>query len=242
MPDVKVTMETLKAGAKALGIKAGKNPTESLLKDLINKKMIALDPNFGRFACEGCGHDTSMLISTCPFCGSEYMPEVETAAQQPQDAWEDAFDERDMLDEEPTPPPAPEPPPAPVPTKEPEPAPPEPKEAPAPKSRRKARTAGKKTKPAPKHKPRQTEATKKTSKKSKTAQKLAKERKAQEREKRREQVRSGLPYSAKQLNKMKRTTVIMVAGCLGLKNPMKMGSTDTIIQAVLDKQFEKYGR
>lgn len=52
----------------------------------------------------------------------------------------------------------------------------------------------------------------------------------------REQVKSELPYSEKQLKAMKRTALVMIAGILGHKDPVKVGSAEGLIKFILKAQ------
>lgn len=244
---IQVTRQTLEAGAKSLGIKLPPKKdkaTDEHIEELISRHLIKVDPNFGRYACEGCGKDTSSKLPVCPFCGSEYIPEVDDTPVQAaptENPWtEEAVEEPQQE----TPKEAAQ-----------EASPPEPSPAPSPmtRTRRQARTRQGKKKPAPVAKPRQKRekkekkakpaaATKQKGKQSRAGKKMKRQRAEKEKQKKREQIKKALPFSLEQLNGMKRTALIMTAGVLGVKNPMKLGSDDNIIQAILDAQHEQYGR
>jgi len=74
---------------------------------------------------------------------------------------------------------------------------------------------------------------------SKTAAARKRQNKEEELERRRAQVKLELPYSKEQLQQMKRTTLLMVAGVLGIHNPIKLGSADNLIKAILKKQTSR---
>jgi superfamily II DNA or RNA helicase len=57
-----------------------------------------------------------------------------------------------------------------------------------------------------------------------------------ERKEKREQIRSELPYSLKQLKAMKRTALVMIAGVLGHTDPVRIGSAEGLIKFILKAQ------
>lgn len=81
----------------------------------------------------------------------------------------------------------------------------------------------------------------KARKKSSRAKKQQKKQKEKEREAKREQIKGELPYSSKQLLAMKHTTRVMVAGVLGIKDPLRNYDTaEDLIRAILKKEKEKW--
>ena len=306
---MRVTLQTLENGAKGLGIKLPRSASMERLEDLINQHMIKLDPNFGRFACEGCSKDTSTEINSCPFCGSVFIPVIVEAVTEVKedvaeslllpslsepiddpwaDAWEDEDDEplKDLT----------------VSTKK-----AGSNRAPqlsdmtntkkvgdkikesiemtlgksvvtvplekltskndgvAKESKKKSTRvdtkkteatgiqSGTKTTSKPttlkkkvskkrKAKPISAALQRRENRKSKAANKIKREKKEAESKKKRAQLRKSLPFSVGDINKMKRVTLVMLAGVLGINNPIKLGKDDVIRQTIINAQQEKYGR
>ncbi len=49
-----------------------------------------------------------------------------------------------------------------------------------------------------------------------------------------------MPYKAKALKAMKRTTLVMIAGVLGIKNPVKLGTAEEMVKAIVKVQKTKF--
>jgi len=239
---IQVTRQTLEAGASILGIKVPRGASDLEVEQLIIQHMIKHDMNFGRFACEGCGKDTGTTITSCPFCGSEFLPDLadqaKRAAPQEEDPWADTWEEEDV----PAVQSATQPAPTPQPVTTAEVVQPVKRKRGRPRKAAKAVEVPEQPVKRKRGRPKGSVAVKKTDKRSRAAAKLKREQKARELEQKREQVQKGLPYSADQLQKMKRTTLIMVAGVMGIKNPMKLGSATNIANHILQAQQEKFGR
>jgi hypothetical protein len=64
--------------------------------------------------------------------------------------------------------------------------------------------------------------------------------KEREAEEKRAQIRSELPYKEEQLKVMKRTALVMIASVLGVKDPVRVGSTDKLISLIKKYQYQKF--
>ena len=100
-----VTVESLKAGVKALGIKVAKNAGAQALENAITKELTK-KKTFGVFACEACGHDITDDLRACPYCSAEFMPlpeevEDEEQIEETEEIEEHEDEEGEYEDEEP---------------------------------------------------------------------------------------------------------------------------------------------
>lgn len=211
-----VTRQTLEVGAKKLGLRFTRNSRSEVLEDLIRSHMVSIDINFGRYACEGCGKDTSDNIPECYFCGANFLPsledknvaEVEVTPEPIEiSTWDD-----NLLSAEPT----------------------EIKKVTVKKESKVSSVE--KPKKRKRGRPRKSPALKKV----KFVSKAAKQLKKDQLESKREQIRQALPFTEDQLLQMKRTTILMVAGQVGVHHPIKIGTAKDIIKHILVAQNEIY--
>lgn len=216
-----VTEQTLRAGAAWLGMPVPQRISVKKLKEAVRRKL-AEHQTYGRVACGGCGNDVNAEVNVCPFCGAGFEPLIEqlerqekeaAASKKPDPFWEKpnpAFKQAWEDDDE------------------------EVDDDFQLQSEQKA--------PAPTPKPNPKPKPKKSSprgKKGKAAmKKREKERKEKEREEKREQIRQALPFTEPQLRDMTRTTLVMTASVVGIKNPMRAGGADVLIPQILAKQEE----
>lgn len=77
--------------------------------------------------------------------------------------------------------------------------------------------------------------------KSRVAKAVRRRIKEAELKKKRLQIAEELPYTPAELVEMKRTTLIMICGVLGHKDPLVIGHKDACIREVLRLQKEKFG-
>lgn len=282
LSNVEVTIESLRAGAKALGMKLQKGVQAKTLEKRIQREL-AKDKTYGGYGCEVCGRDLSRDLSFCPFCGTKFRPdapdeidddeglaaaddeeegddfeEVDADADDDADDFEDGdsgeeegdddfeeddegadtddddfeevdegeadddFDEAaadddddDEFDEDDF-------------DAEEEDddfgeGEGEEEEEPEPPKRRKKASK------------------KKVAKKTPRSSKSASKRKAEDRAAKRERIKNELPYSRKALEAMNRSTLVMVAGVIGIKNPVGAGDAATLTKKILIAQKRKFG-
>lgn len=258
-----VTLDKLKAGAKTLGISFGKITLQGLETKI--KQELAKDRTYGCYACEACGNDIVDRIPVCPFCAAEFIPvggelydpdpdeaEVPLADEEEEDAVIDEAErivaelEREQAEQ--TKQQAPTPPVPPTPATPPNPPSSEgapDRSVPAAKPRKsmlKVQAAKQQQSAVDHDRIREVleDSAQQAKKKKKKKKKGRPSLKEQDLERRRAQIRQELPYTREQLAEMKRTTLVMIAGILGLHNPVRLGSIENMAEAIMIKQREEY--
>jgi superfamily II DNA or RNA helicase len=113
-------------------------------------------------------------------------------------------------------------------------------EPPKKRGRPKKKATKKEEAPKKRGRPKKEEAPKKKSKSAKVKAKRERADKKADKEQKRAQIKSELPYSTKQLKAMRRTTHIMIASVLGIKNPMKLGTDAELLKAIVKMQKKKF--
>jgi superfamily II DNA or RNA helicase len=267
---VAVTQETLRAGAKQLGIKIPKGATAKKLTKLIEREL-SKDRTYGSYTCGACYKDIKDKLKVCPFCQAKFKPiaedeeekteeeeteEEETEEEETEeeeeleddgdeeeededDDEEEEDDEEELEEEE---------------DEEEEDEEEEDddgeeedddgeeededeEEEDEEEDELEEEEEEEEEEPEPPKK-------KKKAKKEKSKAEEKRKRKAKEKEKeaKREQIRTELPYTKKQLTAMKRSVLLMVASVLGIKNPLQLGNSEEMVRVILKVQKAKEGK
>jgi hypothetical protein len=240
-----VTLDTLKAGCKALDIDVPKGATPKKLEKLIQREL-ARDKTFGAFTCGACFRDIVEGTLVCPYCGARFKPvadddeepeteeEQEIEEEEEEEGEEEAEEESEKEEEEEEEEGEEEEAEEEEEEEESEEEAEEEGEEEEEEEEEEAEEEGEEEEEEPK--PKKKSSTKKKRPKSKSA-KAAKEA---DNEAKRAQLKEELPYSEKQLKAMKRRVLIMIAAILGIKNALKLGSTDALIAAIIKIQRKKF--
>lgn len=227
-----VTAESLRFGAtKVLGLKVPKNAKSHQIKKQI-LDYLRQDPTFPAFACGACFEPLPLGLTMCPWCTAVFgahTPELQEILKMyrqhvgggmiPTDG-EDYLDvdeeeveaEFEEIERR-----------SPVPKdvlREPRPTP---KEVPSLDKSESAKSSNSSNKTP----------------KSKTSEKLRKELSDQDKENRRLQVLSELPYTRAELEQFRQTTLVMVMKALGHDDPVHYAGDR--IERIIELQTEQYG-
>lgn len=267
-----VTLDTMKAGAKALRLKVPKGATFKKMEQLI-QRALAKDKTFGSYACEQCGRDIIDEIPICPYCRGEFKPVAEAepdeeefageeeteepedegfGEEEPEEEGDDGFGEEEGEEEEGEPEEEGE---GEYEEEEGEEEEGEPEEGEEEEGEpeegeddgfgeeEEEDIFGEEEEPEP-AKPAKKVAKKKATKKAPAKKPAAKKPTAAEalKEKRRAQIRKELPFKKAQLLKMKRPALVMIASELGVKNPVSLGDNAAIITSIGRAQAKEFGK
>ena len=208
-----VTLETLRNGCHQLGIPV---PIAAKAKYLQEKIILELqkDKTYGSYACGACQCDIIDRIAMCPFCSARLM--VAKVMAEELESLESATLTGDintdaLLEEDE-----------------------EEGEIIDAVILEDLPTPG--LIPAPKPKP---STQKKRKRPSKTSNEVRLAQRKKDRIAKREVIRKELPYSEDDLKLMKRVALVMVAGILTIKDPVKMDDT-ALVEAIVAKQSILY--